>query len=95
MLQLKVFLVKGIDNCQDVSCGECHCIAQTTNGEFYSWGNNKYGQLGFDPSIVTFLSTPKKLFLKVKNPSCSQLFSGWAHNSILTGWLFVIKYCLN
>lgn len=34
----------------DASCGAMHCVAVSGCGEVFSWGNNKYGQLGHDES---------------------------------------------
>ncbi|KYN05211.1 RCC1 and BTB domain-containing protein 1 [Cyphomyrmex costatus] len=28
------------------ACGECHILALTEQGEIYSWGNNRFGQVG-------------------------------------------------
>lgn len=30
-----------------IACGDNHCLALTNGGELYSWGMNRYGQLGF------------------------------------------------
>ena len=35
----------------DASCGAMHCIAVTGLGDTYSWGNNKYGQIGMNDSV--------------------------------------------
>lgn len=29
-----------------IACGDFHSLCLTNNGELYSWGSNKYGQLG-------------------------------------------------
>ena len=45
-----------------ISCGRCHTLAVTNNG-VYSWGGNKYGQLGLgemrecpNPELITSLA---------------------------------------
>lgn len=35
-----------LQNVKDVSVGEDHMIAMTEDGSVYTWGSNKYGQLG-------------------------------------------------
>eukprot|EP00271_Cylindrocystis_brebissonii_P008505 TRINITY_DN22878_c0_g1_i1.p1 TRINITY_DN22878_c0_g1~~TRINITY_DN22878_c0_g1_i1.p1 ORF type:complete len:446 (+),score=66.57 TRINITY_DN22878_c0_g1_i1:322-1659(+) len=46
---------------RQIACGDCHCLAITTDGEVYSWGRNQNGQLGLGtredalvPQKVTF-----------------------------------------
>ncbi len=47
----------------DISCGDNYTIAVTSSGECYSWGSNKFGQLGMgnlsnqnEPKLVKELS---------------------------------------
>jgi RCC1 and BTB domain-containing protein len=40
-----VFLMK--EKILSLSCGRCHSLALTENGQVLSWGNNNHGQLGF------------------------------------------------
>ena len=59
-------LLKCFDNkkVEKISCGEGHCLAvvndiNNNSQSIWSWGNNKFGQLGHD-SIVK-ISLPKKI----------------------------------
>lgn len=47
----------------DVACGDGHSLALTSAREVYVWGNNKDGQLGFDPETNPSLTPPRKLIL--------------------------------
>ncbi|KAK6632395.1 hypothetical protein RUM44_007437 [Polyplax serrata] len=67
--------VEDVSDCVDVSCGEWHCIVRTSKGEFYSWGNNHFGQLGLDPEIIKFSKKPVKINLSLPNREGSQLVS--------------------
>lgn len=33
-------------NIQDVSCGRKHCLALTSAGSIFMWGDNEHGQIG-------------------------------------------------
>ncbi|KAM9477006.1 putative E3 ubiquitin-protein ligase HERC6 [Clarias gariepinus] len=65
-----------------VACGNFHSLALSKGGEVFSWGQNKYGQLGLgksvelqpDPSLVRFL---------VGVP-VTQIAAGGAHTLALT-----------
>lgn len=48
----------------------------------YVWGDNKWGQLGFEPSNLAKSFTPLKLDLPLVDPV--KVFCGWTHNVILT-----------
>jgi len=39
-------LIPDINNIEHVVCGGAHIICKTYTNEFYSWGDNRYGQLG-------------------------------------------------
>jgi hypothetical protein len=49
-LQLKPILVDGFGNekISIITCGATHSLALTKSGRVFSWGNNKFGQLGFN-----------------------------------------------
>ncbi|KAF4320371.1 hypothetical protein G195_006382, partial [Phytophthora kernoviae 00238/432] len=44
--QEKPFLLKGLDNVADVSCGSSFNLVRTNDGRVYSWGLGEMGQLG-------------------------------------------------
>eukprot|EP01114_Cavostelium_apophysatum_P023701 TRINITY_DN9013_c0_g1_i1.p1 TRINITY_DN9013_c0_g1~~TRINITY_DN9013_c0_g1_i1.p1 ORF type:complete len:439 (-),score=51.20 TRINITY_DN9013_c0_g1_i1:51-1367(-) len=64
-----------------VSCGEAHSIAISSNGLAYGWGCNRYGQLGLGDT--TSRSTPTLIeavkSVKMKNSAC-----GLQHTALLT-----------
>ncbi|CAH1759295.1 7557_t:CDS:2 [Entrophospora sp. SA101] len=67
-----------------ISCGENHCLALTKQGEVYSWGDGRYGQLGHGdfrslnkPKVIEFFQG-----LKVTQIAC-----GGLHSAVITGWV--------
>ncbi|CAI2178449.1 6656_t:CDS:2 [Funneliformis geosporum] len=66
----------------NVVCGENHCLALTKDGEVYSWGSGRFGQLGHGeltdlsekPTVIEFFQG-----LRVKKISCG----GW-HSAVIT-----------
>ncbi|PON33019.1 Regulator of chromosome condensation 1/beta-lactamase-inhibitor protein II [Parasponia andersonii] len=65
-------------NAKMVSCGARHSIISTEDGQLFSWGWNKYGQLGLGDSVDR--STPSQVSITVmpKNIAC-----GWWHTLLL------------
>ncbi|CAJ0926297.1 18317_t:CDS:2 [Entrophospora sp. SA101] len=64
-----------------ISCGENHCLALTKQGEVYSWGDGRYGQLGHGdfrslnkPKVIEFFQG-----LKVTQIAC-----GGLHSAVIT-----------
>ena len=57
--------VGSIFNCVDVSCGDNHTIALTSDNKLYVWGCNKYGQLGLGDTEGR--NTPHELVLNDVN----------------------------
>lgn len=89
---IETLSVSSIDNFEKVSCGECHCVAATRNGQVYTWGNNKYGQLGIEPKGRASIIVPTPIKLSLGNIKVKEVHSGWAHNVILTGEFFKIIF---
>ena len=54
----------------DISCGDNHMCALTTNGLLFTWGDNKYGQLGFETN--TIVNLPKNYDSKKYNKISSR-----------------------
>ncbi|XP_046737047.1 ultraviolet-B receptor UVR8-like isoform X2 [Diprion similis] len=74
--------VPGLTGIKSVACGQHHTIALSKNGDLYAWGDNKHGQLGFDPKIYPRLETP----LKLENINIGldgKIFTGWTHTAVL------------
>ena len=42
-----------------VVCGHSHSLALTAEGRLYAWGDNSYGQLGFDTVELSVQHLPK------------------------------------
>ncbi|CAB4378260.1 unnamed protein product [Rhizophagus irregularis] len=67
----------------NVACGQNHTVVLTSDGELYTFGLNKYGQLGYDfPNKIKFSDIPKKIdhesIGKVKSIHC-----GWNNTIII------------
>ncbi len=61
----------------DVCCGDGHSLALTCTRDAFAWGNNKDGQLGFDPDQFPRLDLPRKIVLsEYMNSSKQETFSG-------------------
>jgi alpha-tubulin suppressor-like RCC1 family protein len=69
--------VKIMSNVASVSLGQYHSAAITTNGDLYTWGSNKYGQLGNGTN--TDSSTPVKIMSNVASVSL-----GLSHSAAIT-----------
>eukprot|EP00794_Sanderia_malayensis_P012026 gene12026-13267_t len=71
-----------------VVCGSNHCMALTASGQVYSWGDNKYGQLGTGEER-DFSTTPTEVSSLSQLP-IYLLAAGGAHSFVLTisGTLF-------
>ncbi|XP_046466218.1 secretion regulating guanine nucleotide exchange factor isoform X1 [Neodiprion pinetum] len=74
--------VPGLTGIKSVACGQHHTIALSKNGDLYAWGDNKHGQLGFDPKIYARLETPLKLENVNVGPD-GKIFTGWTHTAVL------------
>lgn len=44
-----------------VASGDNHAVAIDKSGNLWGWGSNEYGQLGIDPSVESFVKTPKQI----------------------------------
>jgi alpha-tubulin suppressor-like RCC1 family protein len=60
-----------------ISCGLCHSMALTESGRVFSWGNNRFGQLGRnktkDSNIALIILLSHQIF--IKKISCGQSHS--------------------
>lgn len=78
--------VLGLPPIKMVACGQHHTIAVSMCGKFFVWGDNKFGQLGFDPLLHHSFAHPTQLhFFECDRlaqeclPSC-----GWTHTVLKT-----------
>ena len=60
MLQIKVESLKGITQ---IDCGMDFTITLDKNGKLYSWGSNRYGQLGMTQSNIMKHNLPAQMTL--------------------------------
>ena len=60
-----------------LSCGFFHCLALTSEGIIYGWGNNRFGQIGCGQELGNYISIPTNLktFTKslIKSIYCSDI----------------------
>jgi alpha-tubulin suppressor-like RCC1 family protein len=67
----------------NVVCGENHCLALTRDGEVFSWGSGRFGQLGHE-ELTNSLDKPTAIEffqgLRVKEIAC-----GSFHSAVITG----------
>ncbi|CAG8507402.1 16524_t:CDS:2, partial [Acaulospora morrowiae] len=75
----------------NVTCGENHCLALTQDGEVFSWGSGRYGQLGHGD--ISSLDKPKviEFFQGLK---ISQIMCGGWHSTAISdsGDLYTFGY---
>lgn len=65
-----------------MACGQNHTVALRQDGQLYSWGDNKHGQLGLDNEIVKNIVSPEKIDTHgIEEPI--NLRTGWTHTSVL------------
>lgn len=51
VVPMRVANPEGVKNWKWVSAGEDHCVALSTDGRLYAWGNNDHGQVGTGNNI--------------------------------------------
>ena len=75
---------------EKISCGEAHCLAiikgsQNTDKSIWSWGNNRYGQLGLGDGIKCKCSLPKPIIylLEYKDNEYKSVSCGGFHSLCL------------
>jgi len=85
--------VPGISNVVAISMGYHHSAAVTANGDLYTWGHNRYGQLGLgDSGNTTSRYTPTKV------PGISNVVAvslGFYHSSATTSDGLLYTWGLN
>ena len=67
-----VIILDEVKNWSAIAAGSRHSMAVSSDGSLYSWGWNKYGQLGLDSKLFPSADVPKrvKLGAKVVSISC-------------------------
>ena len=72
-------------NVCEVRAGEQHSLAMTESGDIYSWGSNRFGQLGvcLDGDTLPSNPLPQKVVLE-SDEAAASLDSGSRHSCVLT-----------
>lgn len=63
-----------------VASGENHTVCLREDGTVFAWGDNKFGQLGLDPTIDTSYVPVETL----EDKSLKEVHAGWTHTAVLT-----------
>ncbi|XP_015109567.1 secretion-regulating guanine nucleotide exchange factor [Diachasma alloeum] len=74
--------VPGISGINDISCGQYFSTAVGNEGVIYTWGDNKWGQLGADVNGVKSQKVPLQLSREIEG--IKTLRCGWTHTGVLT-----------
>ncbi|KAM9133417.1 putative E3 ubiquitin-protein ligase HERC4 isoform 2-T4 [Pangshura tecta] len=76
--------IKSLSDIQimQVACGYCHSLALSKGSEVYSWGQNKYGQLGIGYEFKK--QTSPQLIKSLRGIPFAQIAAGGAHSFVLT-----------
>ena len=75
----------------DVAIGFEHTVVATAAGRVYSWGSNRFGQLGIQDKFLKRTSVPQ--LVEVTSDSVVNVSAGTAHTLALT-YSFNMVYLL-
>jgi alpha-tubulin suppressor-like RCC1 family protein len=83
-----------------VSCGEGHCLAvvkDSTSMERYvwSWGNNKFGQLGMGNLVKNSLPKPISYLMEFSNRKIQEVACGGFHSVVLICYRNGVEWITN
>ena len=76
-----------------VACGQAHTLILSKTGEVYSWGNNKYGQLGIGSRVDQRF--PCYVNLEERHGNVTHVACGDRHSCILTDTYRVLMFGSN
>ncbi|XP_003467518.1 probable E3 ubiquitin-protein ligase HERC3 isoform X2 [Cavia porcellus] len=65
-----------------VSCGNWHCLALATDGQFFTWGKNSHGQLGLGKEFPS--QTSPQRVRSLEGIPLAQVAAGGAHSFALS-----------
>ncbi|XP_075785691.1 putative E3 ubiquitin-protein ligase HERC3 isoform X5 [Pelodiscus sinensis] len=65
-----------------VSCGNWHCLALAADGQFFTWGQNNYGQLGLGKEFPS--QTSPQRVTSLDGIPLAQIVAGGAHSFALS-----------
>nr|XP_023012345.1 secretion-regulating guanine nucleotide exchange factor [Leptinotarsa decemlineata] len=77
---LSISKVPDLENVISADSGQNHTVVLRDNGIVLSWGENKYGQLGVDPTVANSF-VPLEVF---NNEGLKSVHAGWTHTAGLT-----------
>jgi alpha-tubulin suppressor-like RCC1 family protein len=88
--QSKPSKVNGFNNNRVVmiSCGFHHSMALTEKGHVFSWGNNSWGQLGFETTV----NSNKPKLIELNGVSIKKISCGRRHSLLLTDDGFIYAF---
>jgi len=67
---------------KSIACGKNHCLALTFGGNVYSWGSNKFGQLGIGKGAAD--QRRPHLIPMLQHKRAAQISSGALHSAAVT-----------
>jgi alpha-tubulin suppressor-like RCC1 family protein len=67
-----------------IDCGIDYTICMDRNGKLYSWGSNRYGQLGMTGTNTYKVNKPVKIHLPHGVSSVVDFSCGEEHSALLT-----------
>ncbi|XP_043288691.1 secretion-regulating guanine nucleotide exchange factor isoform X1 [Venturia canescens] len=71
-----------LNDVAEVVCGQNHTVALTQSGKIFTWGDNRYGQCGFDNDVKSRIDSPSEV--KVEGVGkILEIRVGWTHTSAL------------
>ncbi|RHZ85592.1 hypothetical protein Glove_63g70 [Diversispora epigaea] len=68
----------------NVACGENHCLALTRDGEVFSWGSGRYGQLGHGNLISLDKSDKPKVIEFLQGLKITSIACGAWHSAVIS-----------
>ena len=73
---------------EKIACGEAHCVAiikgiHSNDRNIWSWGNNRYGQLGLGDKIKCSLPKPNSFLIEYKDNKFESVSCGGFHSLCL------------
>lgn len=77
---LSISKVPDLEEIVSIASGQHHTVVLKEDGTVFSWGENKFGQLGIDPNISNSF-VPMEIFHDL---NLASVYAGWTHTAALT-----------
>ncbi|KAL6424477.1 hypothetical protein ACFW04_009910 [Cataglyphis niger] len=68
----------------DIACGSRHCLALTSDGQVYAWGENSYGQIGIENTAIFDGSLPRQVKHDLEGKMIIRIACGPTFNIVIT-----------